>query len=87
MHRVSDGHNLVEGFLGADHAEIGSRAFFGCVYTLLEVDDLGIQRCISFAQRIVESGLVSNSRSKLHRFSMTVVGKPEFGLKTEPGNY
>ena len=85
--RVADRYHLVESFVLADHAEIGSCAFFSCVYTLFEIDDLGIQCCISFAQRIVESGLVRNSRSKLHGFPMTVIGKPEFSLKTEPGNH
>jgi hypothetical protein len=85
--RVADRYNLVEGFVFANHAEVRSCALFGRVYALLKVNYLGIQRCISFAQQIVERGLVRDSRLKLHSFSMTVIGKPEFGLKTESGNH
>jgi hypothetical protein len=85
--RVADRYHLVEGFMLAYHAQIGSRALFGCVDALFEIDDLGIQRCISLTQRIVERCLFSDSRSELLGFSIAVVGKPELGLKTEHGNY
>ena len=82
---VGDRHNLIEGLTLADHAQIRARTLFGRIHTLLEVDNFSVQSTVALAQRIVEIALLSDRGAQLQRFSVTVVGKPEFGLKTEPG--
>jgi len=84
--RVGDRHDLVEGLLLADHAEVGPRTFFGGVPALLEVDHLRIEGGIASAQSVVEHPLLHDCGPQFQRLSVTVVGDPEFGLKTESGD-
>ena len=84
--RVGDRHDLVEGFLLADHAEVGPRTFFGGIPSLLEIDHLGIEGCITITQRLVERTLFNDSIPEFQRLSVSVVGQPELGLQTEPGD-
>jgi len=57
---VCGGHDLEEGFVAADHAEISARAFFSCFETLLEIDHFGIERGIAFAELLVETALFNH---------------------------
>ena len=83
---VGNRHNLVEGLALAYHAEIGTRTLFGRILALLKVDNFGVQSGVVLAQGIVETDLLRNSCTQSQCFSVAVIRKPEFGLKTEPGN-
>ena len=48
--RVGGRNDLVKRFSLADHAEVGASPFFGRIITLLEVDDLGVERGISVTE-------------------------------------
>ena len=61
--RTGDRNDLEERFVFADHAEVGPCALFRCINALLEIDNLGVQRRVAFTQRIVESALLSDSKS------------------------
>ena len=86
MNGVGDRHNLVKSLALANHAQIGPRAFFGRVSSLLKINHLGIERGVSGTQRLIQRALFGNRGSQVRRLPKTVVREPELGLKTKSGD-
>lgn len=83
--RVGDRYDLVEGFLLANHAEIGASALFRGITALLEVDNFGIERPIAQTQVIIDLPLLGDSIAQFQGLPITVVRKPQLSLQTQSG--
>jgi len=83
VRRVGDRHNLVEGFLGPDHAQIGAGAFFGRLGALLEVNDFRVEGVIALTKLRILPALFSDSGAKITRFAETFGGEPQLTLQSQ----
>ena len=81
VRRVSDGHDLVEGFSGADHAEISARAFFSRLGTILQVHNFGIERLIPLPQLLILRPLLGDGGTQIARLAKALRRKPQLTLQ------
>ena len=80
---VGDRYDLVKRFLLANHSQISTRAFFGCVTALLKVYYLGVERAIAITQQIIKRLLLGDCIAQPYGFSVAIVRKPELDLQAE----